>query len=114
MEDKNISSLFNGHIIPGIELNTKALNIPIEILGYGIDYKKMNQLVKNIYIPAEERNKIEVKRLYDKCINAGIILDKNCLENYSPNMFASTFFHKDYKSLFYYSFQEFLKLFLLL
>ena len=46
LEDKNISSLFNGHIIPGIELNTKVLNIPIEILGYGIDYKKMNELVK--------------------------------------------------------------------
>ena len=56
LEDKNISSLFNGHIIPGIELNTKVLNIPIEILGYGIDYKKMNELVKKIYIPAEERN----------------------------------------------------------
>lgn len=49
----------------------------------------MNELVKNVYIPAEERNKIEVKRLYDKCINAGIVLDKNCLENYSPDMFAS-------------------------
>ena len=46
LEDKNISSLFNGHIIPGIELNTKVLNIPIEILGYGIDYKKINELVK--------------------------------------------------------------------
>lgn len=55
----------------------------------------MNELVKNVYIPAEERNKIEVKRLYDKCINAGIVLDKNCLENYSTDMFASTFFHKE-------------------
>ncbi len=95
LEDQSISSLFNGHVISGIELNTKALNIPIEILGYGIDYKKMNELVKNVYIPAEERNKIEVKRLYDKCINAGIVLDKNCLENYSTDMFASTFFHKE-------------------
>ena len=66
LEDQSISSLFNGHIISGIELNTKALNIPIEILGYGIDYKKMNELVKNVYIPAEERNKIEVKRFFHK------------------------------------------------
>ena len=82
-------------IISGIELNTKALNIPIEILGYGIDYKKMNELVKKVYIPAIERNKIEVKRLYNKCIQAGIILDKNCLDNYKPEMFASVFFHNE-------------------
>lgn len=91
----DVKSLFSGKIIPGIELNTKALNIPIEILGYGIDYKKMNELIKKVYIPATERNKIEVKRLYDKCIQAGIILDKNFLDNYKPEMFASVFFHNE-------------------
>ena len=95
LEKLNVKSLFNGKIIPGIELNTKALNIPIEILGYGIDYKKMNELVKNVYIPAEERNKIEVERLYNKCIESGIILDQNCLDNYKPEMFASVFFHNE-------------------
>ena len=95
LEKLDVKSLFEGKIIPGIELNTKALNIPIEILGYGIDYKKMNELVKDVYIPAEKRNKIEVKRLYDKCIEAGIILDKNCLDNYKPEMFASVFFHNE-------------------
>ena len=95
LEKLDVKSLFTGKIIPGIELNTKALNIPIEILGYGIDYKKMNELVKDVYIPAEERNQIEVKRLYDKCIEAGIILDKNCLDNYKPEMFASVFFHNE-------------------
>ena len=95
LEKLDVKSLFTGKIIPGIELNTKALNIPIEILGYGIDYKKMNELVKNVYIPVEERNKIEVKRLYDKCIEAGILLDQNCLNNYKPEMFASVFFHNE-------------------
>ena len=95
LEKLDVKSLFSGKIIPGIELNTKALNIPIEILGYGIDYNKMNELVKKVYIPATERNKIEVKRLYDKCIQAGIILNKNCLDNYKPEMFASVFFHNE-------------------
>ena len=95
LENIDVKSLFKGKIIPGIELNTKVLNIPIEILGYGIDYKKMNSLVKNVYIPAKDRNLIEVKRLYDKCINYGIHLDNNCLENYNPNMFASIFFHSE-------------------
>ena len=59
LENVEINNYYNGRIIPGIELNTKALKVPIEILGYGIDYKKMNELVKKLYIPAEERNKIE-------------------------------------------------------
>ena len=95
LEKIDFKSFFSGKIIPGIELNTKALNIPIEILGYGINYQKMNKLVKDVYIPAPERNKIEVKRLYDKCIEAGIVLDKNCLNNYKPEMFASVFFHTE-------------------
>lgn len=40
LETLDVKSLFSGKIVPGIELNTKALNIPIEILGYGIDYQK--------------------------------------------------------------------------
>ena len=95
LEKMDFLSLFKGKIIPGIELNTKALNIPIEILGYGIDYKKMNELATKVYIPPKERNLIEFKRLYDKCIKYGIILDKDCANSYDPNTFASGFFHKE-------------------
>lgn len=95
LEKKDIKDFYTGKIIPGIELNTKALNIPIEILGYGIDYKKMNDLVKEVYMPASDRNLIEVKRLYDKCIKYGIFLEKDCLNRYSPEMFASVFFHNE-------------------
>lgn len=95
LENKNVKDFYSGNIIPGIELNTKVLNIPIEILGYGIDYKKTNKLVKDVYISAEERNKLETKRLYDKCIKYGINLDSNCLDNYDSNMFASVFFHNE-------------------
>lgn len=95
LENKNIKQFYSGKIIAGIELNTKILNIPIEILGYGIDYKKMNELIKNIYIPVEKRNLIEVNRLYNKCIKYGIELENNCLDNYNSDIFASTFFHKE-------------------
>lgn len=95
LENLEVNKFFKGKIIPGIELNTKVLNIPIEILGYGIDYKKMNELVKKVYIPAEERNKIEVERLYKKCIKAGIKLEENCFEHYDSNMFASKFIHNE-------------------
>lgn len=91
MEKINVKEYYNGEIILGIELNTKVLDIPIEILGYGMDYKKMNEMLKEVYIPAEKRNKIEVSRLYAKCIKAGIKLEENCIEHYDSSMFASKF-----------------------
>ena len=94
LEKVNIKNYFSRKIICGIELNTKILNVPIEILGYGIDYNKISGLLKNIYIDATQRNLIEAKRLYDKCIKYGIKLDDNCLAQYNTNEFASGFFHK--------------------
>ena len=88
---------YTGEIVPGIELNTKVLGVPIEILGYGIDYNKMNEMLKDVYIPAEERNKIEVKRLYDKCIKAGIKLEEDCLKNFDSTSFASKFIQNEIK-----------------
>lgn len=95
LENINIKEYYSGKIIQGIELNTKVLGVPIEILGYGVDYKKMNELVKKIYIPAEDRNKIEVERLLSKCLKAGIKIDCNCIERYNPSMFASIFIHSE-------------------
>lgn len=95
LEKVSVNEYYTGKIITGIELNTKVLGVPIEILGYGIDYKKMNELVKLVYIPAEERNRIEVERLYKKCIKNGIKLEKNCFERYNENIFASQFIHSE-------------------
>ncbi len=95
LEKMNIKEYYSGRIIPGVELNTKVLGIPIEILGYGINYKLLNELAKKIYIPAEERNKIEVQRLYSKCIKAGMKIESNCMDRYSPDMFASKFIHSE-------------------
>lgn len=97
LENVEINNYYNGRIIPGIELNTKALKVPIEILGYGIDYKKMNELVKKLYIPAEERNKIECERLYKKCMDIGIKLEKDCLSRYDGKAFTSKFIQEEIK-----------------
>jgi len=95
LENIDIKNYFSGKIICGVELNTKILNVPIEILGYGIDYNKMSSLLKNIYIDSTQRNLIEAQRLFDKCIKYGIKLDDNCLAKYNQNEFASGFFHKE-------------------
>lgn len=38
---------FKGKIIPGIEMKCIYKGVSIEVLGYGIDYKKMSELVQN-------------------------------------------------------------------
>lgn len=95
LEKLNISEYYTGKIIPGIEMNTKVLGIPIEVLGYGIDYKKMNELLPTIFLPLEERNRIEAERLYEKCIAVGIKLEENCLKNYDSTYFASKFIMRE-------------------
>lgn len=95
LEKMDVNKYFSGRIIPGVELNTKVLGVPIEILGYGIDYKKLNKMAKDVYISVEERNRIEVQRLYNKCIKLGMKLDSNCVENHPANMFASKYIHSE-------------------
>ena len=94
MEKINISDYFSGKIIAGIELNTKAEGVPIEILGYNIDYKKMNELAKKTYLSPDKRNELEFERVVQKCRNWGIVLDDDVIETFDKNDFASVAIHK--------------------
>ena len=89
----NIKDYYSGRIIKGIELNTKVLGIPIEILGYGIDTDKMNELTKIHYPSANKRNQIEMERIYKICQDKNINIGKNVLENYDSNMYTSKYLH---------------------
>lgn len=93
VNNENIRKIFSGKIITGVELNTKVLNIPIEILGYNIDVEKMQKLIDETYISNEERCKLEVQRLYKKCIEADILLPDDFIEKYDPSMYASKYLH---------------------
>lgn len=95
LENLDIKKYYSGKIISGIELNTKILGVPIEILGYGIDYKIINEILQDVYISAEKRNAIEVQRLYEKCLSAGIKIDENCLDNFDGKSFASKFIQNE-------------------
>lgn len=89
----NIKEYYSGRIIPGVELNTKILGIPIEVLGYGIDTDKMNREVLKYYLSTQERNKLEVKRLYERCKQEGVELPENFVEKYEDGMYASKYLH---------------------
>lgn len=90
----NIKKYYKGKIIAGIELNTSALGIPIELLGYGVDPNIIQKDIKGMYLSYEERNILEVKRLYNKCVESGINLGKDFVKNYSPEQYASKYLHE--------------------
>lgn len=94
LENIDVSKYYSGNIIVGIELNTKILNIPIEILGYNFDYKILKEKLPSFYISAKERNKIEFSRLVDKCNQIGIIISDSDISKYDENSFASKYIHQ--------------------
>lgn len=49
LEDENLRNIFSGKIIVGTELKAYYEGVPVEVLGYGIDYKKININKSNIY-----------------------------------------------------------------
>lgn len=93
LETLNIAEHFSGKIINGIELSTHALNIPIEILGYKYNPKILEPELKKLYLTPEERNKIELSRLFEKAKLAGIDINENAINEYKSDIFASKFFH---------------------
>ena len=47
-----------------------------------------------MYLSAEDRNRLEIQKLYDKCVRAGIKLDPNvkfCKKLFSQNLSFSIF-----------------------
>ena len=89
----DIKKLFSGKIISGVELNTKVLGVPIEILGYGVDPIIINELTEKKYPKAEERNKIELSRIYKRCIEFNVKVPDAFLDNYDPTMYTSKYLH---------------------
>lgn len=53
----------------------------------------MDSLLPSLYLSAEERNKVECSRLFKKCLDAGIHIDKDEFLNFDCSCFASKFIH---------------------
>ena len=89
----DVKQYYTGRIIKGVEMNTKVLGIPIEILGYNINPEILKGELKKTYISNKERNILEVKRLAEKCKEAGLDVGENFVENYDPSIYASRYLH---------------------
>ncbi len=98
LQDLDVSKYYSGKIINGIELNTSVLDVPIEILIYGIDVEKYREYTKKVYMPVEKRNSFELIQLKEGCKKMGIELPENFGEDYDPTGYASTYIQEFLKT----------------
>lgn len=68
LEKNSVREKFSGKIIPGVEISTSYKNIMIEVLGYGIDYKK----IKIHKINHETIQRKVLQQLKDKAKELGL------------------------------------------
>lgn len=94
----DIKKYYTGTLINGVELNTVALGIGIELLGYGIDTNIMNKEIKKTYanFSIKDKNLKELKELYEICKKIGIQISENIQEEYkkSKHTYASSYIHE--------------------
>jgi hypothetical protein len=81
LEDKATRSLFSGKIITGVEICAVCNGVCIEILAYGIDYKKMDKLIKRI--PSDMFHNYVAKKLIEKLEKLGQLGIK--MPSYNPD-----------------------------
>lgn len=96
----DVTKLYSGKIIPGIELKCSYKKRTIEVLGYKIDVEKMNNWLNKFY-EGKSRADLQIKyfnMLYDKCIKKGYCLsDKKDIVWNPNNDWASITIYKDLK-----------------
>lgn len=93
----NLKEYFTGVLITGIELQANVMGYSIELLGYGVDTDIINAKVKEIYMPFEKLNIIELERAYKIQVQNGMTFDDGVLERYDSSIdyYATKYLHKE-------------------
>lgn len=91
LENINVKKYYQGKIITGCEFTVNYNNNMIEILGYGFDYKKINDYFKKKYFP-KRTSKIIYKRLVNKIRELNLKFNEDNIEiteeQFSKEMFG--------------------------
>ena len=97
LKNIDIKDYYNGTLIKGVELKTKALGIAIELLGYGIDTDIINKECEKMYPKFEEKNILEAAKLLETCKKIGVKIDENILDTYDNKVhkYASSYIHSE-------------------
>lgn len=93
MKSFNVLDFYNGNIIVGCEFTTSYDNRLIEVLGYGFDYKKVNEYLDVFYDKdlVSKRTNILYNRLIDKIDKLGLVFN---LSNLREKKFNNEFFER--------------------
>lgn len=93
MENFDIEIFYKGNIIVGCEFTTTFDNRLIEVLGYGFDYRKVQEYLKKYYTKEliNKRTAILYDRLIKKIKDLGLIYN---LEEKRERAFESEFFER--------------------
>ena len=75
LENENVRKIFNGEILIGCEFVCVVDRVPIEVLGYGFDYKKIKHYLNKFGFPQEKLDRIHAKQLVDVCKKFDIEID---------------------------------------
>jgi len=88
---------YSGKIITGIEMTAYLNGLIIELLGYGFDVSKMQECLRGLYLPFEEINQIELKRLYERCIALGMEFDHDVIGKYckDKHFYGTKYLHDE-------------------
>lgn len=96
----NISNIFSGKIIPGIEIKCTYQKRTIEVLGYKINTDVMNRWMQEFY-KDKQRDTLQIKYfnlLYEKCKKMGLSLsDKDKIMWNPKNDWASFTIYSELK-----------------
>lgn len=99
MDKFNIPEFYDGNIIVGCEFTTSFNDRLIEVLGYGFNYKKVNEYLNNYYTKelVNKRTTILYNRLIEKILNKGLSFN---LTNVREKKLNNEFFeHAIYEEL---------------
>jgi len=94
MEKFDVSKFYNGKIVVGCEFTTSFDNRLIEVLGYGFNYVKVSEYLKNYYTKEliNERTNILYNRLLDKIKELGLEFP---VDDLGKKKFDNEFFERE-------------------
>ena len=77
LKNENIRNIFDGKIVPGMEITTTVDGELVEILGFGFDLDKMKKNMKGRFLSFKEYKIREFALALETYKKKGIILDEN-------------------------------------
>lgn len=97
LQIENPQAYFSGKIIPGIEPECFYFGRCIELLGYGINTKKMHALLEGLYMSGEERAKRQFARFHANLVKGGVKFSPDVLMTWdrTKHYYAGCHLHAD-------------------